>query len=157
MRLHAEAGEGTTFVWSPASDIDQPTSANPLATPMVNDPCYTVVATADDGCTRSDTVCLHCNEVVCGPPLFLIPNAFTPNGDGQNDQICFNPQDVIEFHIAIFNRWGERVYESEDVNECWDGTYRGNLCLPGVYTYTCHIGCPAGQTNDFKGDITLIR
>lgn len=157
VRLHAEAGEGTTFVWSPASDIDQPTSANPLATPTVNDPCYTVVATAADGCTRSDTVCLHCNEVVCGPPLFLIPNAFTPNGDGQNDQICFNPQDVVEFHIAIFNRWGERVYESEDVNECWDGTYRGNLCLPGVYTYTCHIGCPAGQTNDFKGDITLIR
>ena len=157
VRLHAEAGEGTTFVWSPASDIDQPTSANPLATPTVNDPCYTVVATAADGCTRSDTVCLHCNEVVCGPPLFLIPNAFTPNGDGQNDQICFNPQDVVEFHIAIFNRWGERVYESKDVNECWDGTYRGNLCLPGVYTYTCHIGCPAGQTNDFKGDITLIR
>lgn len=156
VRLHAEAGTATTFEWSPAIDLDQPTSANPLATPTDTLACYTVEAT-DDGCTRLDTLCLHCRDVVCGPPLFIIPNAFTPNGDGQNDQLCFNPEDVVEFHIAIFNRWGERVYESDDINQCWDGTYRGNRCLPGVYTYTCHIGCPAGKTNDFKGDVTLIR
>ncbi len=157
VRLHAEASDGVTYEWSPAIDIDQPTSANPLVTPSDTTPCYTVVATDPDGCTRSDTVCLYCGEVICGAPLFTIPNAFTPNGDGQNDQICFNADEVVEFHIAIFNRWGERVYESYDVNQCWDGTYRGNRCLPGVYTYTCHIGCPAGKTNDFKGDITLIR
>ena len=157
VRLHAEAPEGTTFQWSPASDIDQPTAASPLVTPTEEYQCYAVVATSLDGCTRSDTVCLHCSEVICGAPLFTIPNAFTPNDDGQNDQVCFNPQEITEFHIAIFNRWGERVFESDNINECWDGTYRGNRCLPGVYTYTCHIGCPAGKTNDFKGDITLIR
>ena len=157
VRLHAEADEGVTYLWSPASDIDQPTAASPLATPTDTTACYTVVATAPDGCTRSDSLCIHCNEVVCGAPLFTIPNAFTPNGDGQNDRLCFNPQDIVEFHIAIFNRWGERVYESDDITQCWDGTYRGNPCLPGVYTYTCHIGCPAGKSNDFKGDVTLIR
>ena len=119
--------------------------------------CYTVTATSSNGCTASDTVCLHCTPVVCGAPLFTIPNAFTPNGDGVNDRICFNTDEIVEFHIAIFNRWGEKVYESDDATECWDGTYRNNLCLPGVYTYTCHIRCFADLENNFKGDITLIR
>lgn len=158
--LHAAVDgnpDGITFLWSPAADIDRPTSADPIATPSDTNICYTVTATSSNGCSASDSVCLNGTTVICGAPLFTIPNAFTPNGDGVNDRICFNTDELLEFHIAIFNRWGERVYESDDPAQCWDGTYRGNLCMPGVYTYTCHIRCHAEKENDFKGDITLIR
>ena len=74
-----------------------------------------------------------------------------------NDAVCFNTDEVVEFRIAIFNRWGQCVYSSDDATECWDGTYDGQACLAGVYTYTCHIRCHAEKENDFKGDITLIR
>ena len=156
--LHADvAGDGVSFMWSPATDIDNPTDAEPTATPTDTAVCYTVTATTQNGCSASDSVCLHCTTVVCGAPLFTIHNAFSPNGDGINDRLCFNTDELLEFHIAIFNRWGERVYESDDPSQCWDGTYRGNMCMPGVYTYTCHIRCHADKENDFKGDITLIR
>ena len=118
--------------------------------------CYTLTATSGV-CSLTDTLCIHCTEVVCGPPLFTIPNAFTPNADGINDALCFNAEGIVEFSICIFNRWGERVYESSDPSQCWDGIYRGHPCLPGVYTYTCHIRCHANEENEFKGDITLIR
>ena len=157
--LHvATAGgqEPDSYTWAPADQLDQPTSADPLATPVDTLACYTCTATSDV-CSLTDTLCIHCTPVVCGPPLFTIPNAFTPNADGINDQLCFNAEGLVAFSIAIFNRWGERVYESSDPTQCWDGTYRGHPCLPGVYTYTCHIQCHANEENDFKGDITLIR
>ena len=158
--LHASVNgdaDGITYIWSPAADIDRPTTADPTVTPTDTLACYTVTATTANGCRASDTVCLHCTTVICGAPLFTFPNAFTPNGDGVNDRLCFNSDELLEFHIAIFNRWGERVYESDDPTRCWDGTYRGSACMPGVYTYTCHIRCHADKENDFKGDITLIR
>ena len=71
--------------------------------------------------------------------------------------MCFRGEWVREFYIAIFTRWGEMVYESHDINACWDGRYKNNLCLPGVYTYYCKVSCEAGMENQFKGDITLIR
>ena len=157
LHVTADGAAGVSYLWSPAADIDRPTSSDPIATPTDTAACYTVTATTQNGCTAQDTVCIHCTTVVCGAPLFTIPNAFTPNGDGVNDRVCFNTDEILEFHIAIFNRWGERVYESDNPAECWDGTYRGNICMPGVYTYTCHIRCHADKENDFKGDITLIR
>lgn len=160
VQLHANLGHevgGIDFRWTPSGDLDNPTSQHPTATPADTLACYTVTATAPSGCTATDSVCVSCTEVICGAPLFTIPNAFTPNGDGVNDRICFNSDELVEFSIAIFNRWGEKVYESTNPADCWDGTYRGHQCLPGVYTYTCHIRCFADIENDFKGDITLIK
>ncbi len=157
--LHASCGgnrQPDQYLWAPASQLDQPSIADPLAIPTDTLVCYTLTATSGV-CSLTDTLCIHCTEVVCGPPLFTIPNAFTPNADGINDALCFATEGIVEFSIAIFNRWGERVYESSDPSQCWDGTYRGHPCLPGVYTYTCHIRCHANEENEFKGDITLIR
>ena len=158
--LRADLGHevgGITFLWTPAGDVENPTAQYTVATPTDTLECFTVTATTATGCTASDTVCVHCSEVICDAPLFVIPNAFTPNGDGVNDRLCFNSEELTEFYIAIFNRWGEKVYESDDPTRCWDGTYRGHQCLPGVYTYTCHIRCFADIENDFKGDITILK
>ena len=156
--LHAAVASGysASFTWSPVSTIEQPDMSDPVATPVDSVTVYTVTASSG-GCTETATVKVRSIPVICGAPLFTIPNAFTPNADGINDAVCFNTEQVVEFSITIFNRWGEAVYRSDDVSQCWDGTYRGTPCPAGVYTYTCHIACPGGHTNDFKGDITLIR
>ncbi len=156
--LAAEPTSPVSYQWTPASDIDHPDVADPIATPSDTLACYTVNATSTDGCKAQGNVCIHCKEVICGAPAIFIPNAFTPNGDGLNDRVCISGiEEIVEFHIAIFNRWGEKVYESDDPAQCWDGTFRGHACLAGVYTYTCHIRCHADEENDIKGDITLIR
>ena len=87
----------------------------------------------------------------------FIPNAFSPNGDGINDRLCFRGDYITDFYIAIYTRWGEKVYETHSINDCWDGRYHDNWCMPGVYTYTCSIQCEAGMHNLLKGDITIIR
>lgn len=157
--LHASSGtsnSSTSYRWSPSDDLDRPNTADPVATPTETDPLYTVTAT-DGTCSVSDTVRLHCTEIDCGTGDFFIPNAFTPNGDGINDRLCFNADIVTDFHIAVYNRWGQCVYESADAAACWDGTFRNAPCLPGVYTYTCHIRCHNKVESNLKGDITLIR
>ena len=156
--LHAAVGSGysASYLWSPAASIDRPDIADPTVTPTDSITTYTVTATSGS-CTKTATVKIHSREVVCGPPMFVIPNAFTPNGDGINDAVCFNSNQLAEFTITIFNRWGEAVYSSDDPTQCWDGTYRGTPCPQGVYTYTCHITCFGNHTNHLKGDITLIR
>lgn len=156
--LHAAVGSGyaASYTWSPATTIAQPDVADPVVTPVDSITLYTVTASSG-GCTKTATVKIGCTPVVCGAPLFTIPNAFTPNADGINDAVCFNEYQIVEFSITIFNRWGEAVYHSDDVTQCWDGTYRGTKCPAGVYTYTCHIACPGGHSSDLKGDITLIR
>ncbi len=156
--LHAAVANGysASYSWTPITTIEQPDVADPVVTPVDSITVYTVTASSG-GCTETATVKVRSIPVICGAPLFTIPNAFTPNADGINDAVCFNTEQIVEFSITIFNRWGEAVYRSDDASMCWDGTYRGTSCPAGVYTYTCHIACPGGQTNDLKGDITLIR
>ena len=121
------------------------------------DTIYSVTVTDSLGCTWTGQIPIHCTEVICGEPNVFIPNTFSPNGDGINDRLCFSGKFITGFYIAIYTRWGEKVYETHDINDCWDGRYNDNWCMPGVYTYTCRIQCEAGLENLLKGDITLIR
>ncbi len=160
VQLHADLGQevdGATYLWTPASDLNRPDVANPVATLSDTMVCYTVTVTIPDGCKATDSVCVKGSILVCGPPEYVIPNAFTPNGDGVNDVVDFGSPILSEIHVAVFNRWGECVFESEDLTNCrWDGTYKNTRCLPGVYTYTCRIRCHNQVETELKGDITII-
>lgn len=99
---------------------------------------------------------------------FIIPNAFTPNRNGPSDG-SYNPNGlnndvffvfaeyVQEFHMMIFNRWGELIFESNDINVGWDGYYRDELCQQDVYVYKVEIKWTDGTTSVKAGDVTLIR
>ena len=137
--------------------VYHPTTPDPTATPEDTLSIYTVTVVDSLGCVWNGNVTLHCTEVICGRPNIFIPNAFSPNDDGINDKLCFRGQFVLDFEIAIYTRWGEKVFETHDIHECWDGRYNGNWCMPGVYTYYCRVKCEAGEENLLKGDITLIR
>lgn len=90
-----------------------------------------------------------------------IPNAFSPNGDGNNDFFMVytsNDKGLVYFELTIFNRWGEKVFESNTISQGWDGTYKGQLQNPDVYVYQATYGFrgePLAQTR--KGSVTLIR
>lgn len=156
-RLHATLLPGVSYHWSNSFSLDNSHSPSPLATPTDTVTTYTVTATDAMGCTRKASVVIHCTDVNCGRPNIFIPNAFSPNDDGKNDLLCFSGNFVTLFHIEIFSRWGEKVFETNNIHDCWDGRYNGNWCLPGVYTYTCRIHCEANQETLLKGDITIIR
>ena len=155
--LHVTPVPGGRYNWIPSNTLDRPTATDPVATPTDTLTVYSVTVTDTLGCTWTGQVALHCTEVNCGRPNLFIPNTFSPNGDGINDRLCFSGEFITDFYIAIYTRWGEKIYETHDIHDCWDGRYNDNWCMPGVYTYTCRIHCEAGLENLLKGDITLIR
>ncbi|HPG73394.1 MAG TPA: gliding motility-associated C-terminal domain-containing protein, partial [Bacteroidales bacterium] len=92
--------------------------------------------------------------------FIFIPNAFTPNGDGDNDYFkpYAPPALITSMYFAVFDRWGEIIYESTNINDQgWDGTYRGKLLAPDVYVYFFEATCLNQDTYNQKGNVTLIR
>jgi len=71
---------------------------------------------------------------------YFIPNAFTPNGDGKNDIFrVLGQYRNIRFNMYIYDRWGQLMFHSENIDEGWDGTYKNNLCMSGTYTWLINI------------------
>ncbi|MCE9540268.1 MAG: gliding motility-associated C-terminal domain-containing protein, partial [Bacteroidetes bacterium] len=98
----------------------------------------------------------------------VFPNAFTPNADvasggtytlfSTNNDVFFPyTAGVIDFNFEIFNRWGEQVFESLDINKGWDGYYKGNLSEQGVYVWKAYIKTNDGKEYFKSGDVTLLR
>ena len=94
-------------------------------------------------------------DVLCGE--VFVPNAFSPNGDGSNDclKVYSNCLETVLFRV--YSRWGELIYESEDVDGCWDGTNNGSDLNTGVYTYTVQATLINGEEIDKKGNTTLFK
>ena len=90
-------------------------------------------------------------------PLFDVPNAFTPNGNGVNDIIYVKGFGIAQMNWQIYNRWGVKMFETEDLHTGWDGTYNGKLQPQEVYHYILAIQTTDGKKYNKSGDITLIR
>lgn len=86
-----------------------------------------------------------------------VPSAFTPNGDGQNDILYARGIKVTNLQFEIFNRWGQMVFESKQVNDGWDGTFNGQPLNSEVFVYYVRATCPDRTTIERKGSVTLIR
>jgi len=82
---------------------------------------------------------------------------FTPNGDGANDVLKVLANGVKLFDFGIFNRWGEKVYDGNNVNEGWDGKFKGKESPNGVYSYYLKIVFDDNSHRTMKGTITVIR
>jgi gliding motility-associated-like protein len=86
-----------------------------------------------------------------------IPNTFTPNGDGLNDQLRVYSNVIRQMKFAVFNQWGEKIFESSTQSFAWDGTHRGKQQPSGVYMYVCDITLTDGTRIQRKGSINLVR
>lgn len=166
----ADLGEGVQLIattnydpsavynWTPITGLNCSDCANPTAV-INNSMTYTVSVSVDingNTCTTSQRVPV---TIIPNYDLF-IPNAFTPDGDGYNDYFEFygNKQGIQFIEVMLFNRIGEKVFESNDIYFKWDGKYKGVVQQPGVYVYTINTVYVDGNRKEiYKGGITLIR
>lgn len=116
---------------------------------------YTVTVTDANGCEQSDSISVSFKP--CENYTFYIPNAFTPNQDGKNDLFQYYFQGVKYFEMKIFNRWGEKVFESYNEQQYWDGQFKNKACSPGVYSYMLNVVNLNNVSDKIKGTVTLIR
>ena len=129
----------------------------------------TLLATINDtnvtlSITQGDTVIAHFRLINVPPPPVnptegdvMVPNAFSPNGDGNNDVLFVLGTNVLKFELNIFNRWGKRVFTSTNQSDGWDGTFKGQKENNGVFAYSLVYTTPDGTQHSTKGNITLIR
>ncbi|MCB0401077.1 MAG: gliding motility-associated C-terminal domain-containing protein [Flavobacteriales bacterium] len=122
----------------------------------------------DDGTYTITLIASHMNgckdtavkEVVIKPEYnFFIPNAFTPNNDGRNDIFTAVGEEITEFNMQIFDRWGELIYETEDLNTGWDGTAKGgnDISMEGVYVYNIQLRDWQGVNHNYVGKVSLLK
>jgi gliding motility-associated-like protein len=93
-------------------------------------------------------------------PFYYAPNTFIPDGDGRNDvwNVVFsNPEYLKKYEVRIFNRWGELIFDTQDPNTGWDGTYKGLPCQDGTYTWSLVFTWYDYRTYDFHGHVNLLR
>jgi len=144
---------GTQYYWTPLSGLSNPNNVSPTASPLVTT-TYRVVGVGMNGCRGEDSV----KVTIDYKSPISVPSAFTPNGDGKNDKfrlmgVTF--QTLTEFRV--FNRWGQEVFSTQNINDGWDGTFNGKLLDMGAYNYIIRVAYPDGAAETFKGDVTLIR
>lgn len=146
LTLHPESRPLSTYNWSTGSN-NETISVNGSG-------IYTVTASNVCG-IFSDSVNIRTQECDC---LAFIPNAFTPNGDDRNDIYKIDPRCMTaNFSMSIYNRFGERVFQSQSPDIGWDGLQRGQLCDVGTYFYFIHFTGPRGNDIERKGDLMLLR
>ncbi len=147
-----------TYQWTPATGLSCYTCPDPVIE-IYNSIDYTVEVTANingNDCSAEIQVPV---TVIPNYDIF-IPNVFTPNGDGNNDlfQIFGNLPALKYLDVEIFNRIGEKVFESNDLNFIWDGNYKGKPLQPAVFVYTLRLVFVDNHTEKiYKGSLTLLR
>ncbi|MDO9001103.1 MAG: gliding motility-associated C-terminal domain-containing protein [Bacteroidota bacterium] len=86
-----------------------------------------------------------------------VPNAFTPNGDGINDIFLPKGKGLVKYNLLVFDRWGEKVYETSDFSAGWDGAFKGIECKEDVYVWKITATFPQGKVKEYTGHVTLNR
>ncbi len=145
-----------TYEWFPAETLDDPNIFNPIANPIETTD-YNVVVTDFNGCTNTATVRVVVLNPPCIEPHIFLPNAFTPNNDGENDVLRLLGNNIDEMYLTIYNRWGQKVFESNDPDKGWDGTFKGEALAPDVYGFYLQVRCFNGDDFFKKGNIALLK
>ena len=146
-----------TYSWSSTQGLSCLDCSIPLASPEES---TTYVVTVEDifGCFTA----FYTFEVNVISEELVIPNVFTPNGDGDNDIFnYFVKEDQSEYiktlNFKVFNRWGEVVFDGVSSGQGWDGTYKGKDAPSDVYIYILEVQFITGKAKNLKGDLTLLR
>ncbi len=158
-------GVSPTYVWtSLGNDSPQALSCyncyNPVFRSDNDQPSYSyqVVVTDANGCSNKAPLNLRL-RTQCEPDQIFVPNAFSPNGDGQNDVLYVRGSAINGITIfRVFDRWGNLMFETSDINKGWDGTYNGKQVTPDVYVYYVEAPCVVGGDSLFKkGNVTVTK
>ncbi|MBV1952552.1 MAG: gliding motility-associated C-terminal domain-containing protein, partial [Cycloclasticus sp.] len=123
-------GSNGTYTWSPPTWLSCVTCVDPISTPDETI-TYTVIVTDSNGCSASDEVTV----IVDFENVIWVPNIFSPNGDGNNDILYVRGVGVTQLKFFVYDRWGEKVFETQDLDIGWDGTFRGKKMNNAVFVY----------------------
>jgi gliding motility-associated-like protein len=144
----------TSYSWLPSTGLSDPLSASPVAT-ISETTQFVVQGTNAEGCTSYDSVTVAVAKT--GENAYGLPNSFTPNGDGIND--CFglrNWGSITLLEFSIYNRWGQKVFETKNPSDCWDGRFQGEIQPSGGFIYIIKASSFCGVIIR-KGSLLLIR
>lgn len=113
---------------------------------------YTITITDNNGCESSKIINV---EVLCGE--VYIPDAFSPNSDGHNDVLYVRGNCIETMDFLVFDRWGNKIFESNSINKGWDGSYKGQPMNLGTYVWFLKATLQDGKSFEKKGNVTLVR
>jgi gliding motility-associated-like protein len=144
------------FNWFPPQTLSDPASSNPIANPL-NNTKYIVTASTIDGCVTQDSVSVYIRDAT----VINVPNAFTP-GHGVNNKFKLSTRGIAFLrYFRVYDRWGVLLFETTDINEGWDGSYKGAPQPLGVYVYSIDAVTTTGggvsKDQFLNGNVTLLR
>ena len=139
------------------NEIEWSTGETDKSITVFEDGLYTVNVTNEQGCSSSDSVMINRQ---CITRLF-VPNAFSPNGDGINDKFGAVGFNVYDYEFYVFNRWGEQIFSTNNIDEMWDGTYMGNTVQIDVYVWKAYWRSEEEngvyKRHQMVGTVTVVR
>jgi gliding motility-associated-like protein len=144
------SGNISSYLWTPSTGLSNPTIRDPLVNPSANT-IYTLTVTSTGGCTASAII-----NVTVPYTDIIIPNTFTPNGDGIND--AWNIEYLAQYSnasIDIYNRYGKHLYHDIGYSKPWDGTLNGKQVPVGTYYYVIDLHYNSIKTH--TGYVTIVR
>ena len=154
--IHATIDTSFKIHWTPITSIENPNAYDTKVGPLTTT-TYTVVTNDSLGCSKIDTITIYVMPNECEAEDIFVPNTFTPNGDGQNDILYARSNVVSSIYFAVYNRWGELMFETTDLKKGWDGVYKGMKADPAVFAWYVKGKCYNGREFFKKGNVTLIR
>lgn len=144
---------GMFYKWSPAEGLSDPNIPNPVVQ-IRNSTFYILTAYTPIGCETTDTIRIKAYK---GPAIY-VPNVFSPNGDLRNDRFRMTAVGITEiFFFRVYNRYGQVVYNSNNIKDGWDGTINGRAQPTGTYVWVVKGKDFTGQLHEQRGTLTLIR
>lgn len=151
-----EITKGFTYKWMPEKYLDCYNCYLVHSKPDSNI-SYVVEVKDSLGCVRILKVSIKILFPECDSSTYFIPNAFSPNQDQVNDIFYVRANNVEKVFLVIYDRWGEKLFESRDLKVGWDGTYKGISLPPDVYAYYCELYCIGGKKIIHKGNVSLLK
>lgn len=150
--MYLNATSNATITWIAGDGIMCPVCPNSQIMPKASG-CYKVETVNDFNCKAYDEVCV---EVTTNYNIY-IPNIFTPNEDGMNDMFLVYGTGLSDFEMIIFDRWGEKLFSSNDQLKGWDGTYKDKLVKNDVYPYQIKYKSLDGKKHTKTGHVTVLK
>ncbi len=155
--INATENSNYTYSWQPSELFSDNLIHSQEVKPYFTT-SYSLTITDNKGCTNSKSIDIVVKKIECKEPYVFVPNAFSPNGDNNNDVLFVRGDYLInEFSLFIYNYNGEKVFETTDISIGWDGTNKGKTLEPGVFLYVLEAVCVGGEVYKKQGNITLLR
>jgi len=144
---------GTQYTWTPSIGISNPFISNPTVS-LNSEQDYRITIRVPSGCVTVDSILVRVQEA----NTVFVPNVFSPNGDGNNDRLLIIPVGIRELkYFRIFNRNGKKLFETDNINAGWDGTFNGQLQPLETYVWNVLAIDKYGNTVYKEGTVTLLR